>query len=234
MRTLLAVAAMSISLFALGGCSAEAQSSDPNIDDPTMTGSDAVTSCKKKVYVHIVAYGFTDYATILADKNGCWGLEAPKWGGGATWADCHATTTTPSGNQRWAYDDVNLGAAGHSDAQKILDCKAKNGGKPDVVYVAANSGSANDWARSGITGASRFFNECYDSDFATKNRLSGCTSNGADPMWNIGASSNVYADVLALCKSRSGGEWLGIYAASVGLHGKEAEIVKALNDCTTH
>jgi hypothetical protein len=46
-------------------------------------------------------------------------------------------------------------------------------------------------------------------------------------MWNIGASSNVYADVLALCKSRDAGEWLGIYAASVGLHGKEAEIVKA-------
>ena len=57
MRHVLALAALSLSLFALGGCSAESQSSDPNIDDPTMTGSDAVTSCKKKVYVHVVSYG---------------------------------------------------------------------------------------------------------------------------------------------------------------------------------
>ncbi|MGH7282499.1 MAG: hypothetical protein ACRELY_13315 [Polyangiaceae bacterium] len=220
-----------LALSSLGGCSADAGSSDPNIDDPSMTGSDAVTTCKRRIYVHVISYGSTNYAAMLADKNGCWGLEAPKWSGGAQWEDCNATKATPSGGARWSYDDVNIGAAGHSDAAKIKDCKAKNGGKPDVAYVAANSGT--QFSHFGITGVERFFNECYDTDFAVKNRTSGCTTNGI-PMWNIGASSNAYADTLALCKSRSSGDWMGIYAASVGLKGKEAEIVKALNYCTTH
>jgi hypothetical protein len=230
MRTAMFGILASLAVSSLAGCGVESQSSDPNIDDPTMTGSDAVTSCSKKVYVHVIAYGYTQYSDILAAKNGCWGLEAPRWSGGAEWGVCN-TKTVPSGGTRWAYDDVNIGSAGHADASSILGCKAKNGGKADIAYVAANSGTA--WSHAGITGVERFFNECYDSDYATKNRLSGCASNGI-PMWNIGASSNVYADVLALCKSRGGGEWLGIYAATAGLHGKEAEIVKALNYCTTH
>ena len=226
MRTVLFLAAAM-----LAGCSAESPSSDPNIDDTTMTGSDAVTSCTKKLYVHVIAYGYTDYASMFADKNGCWGLEAPKWGGGAAWEICNATKPDPSGGTRWAYDDVNIGASGHADAAKILDCKSKNGGKPGIAYIAANSGV--EWSHAGITGVERFFNECYDTDYAVKNRLSGCASNGV-PMWNIGASSTPESDVLALCKSRGAGEWLGIYAATAGLHGKEAAIVKALNYCTTH
>ena len=53
-------------------------------------------------------------------------------------------------------------------------------------------------------------------------------------MWNIGASStsSVYADVLSLCKTRGSSQWLGIYAATVGLSGKELDITKAMNDCT--
>jgi hypothetical protein len=218
-----------VALGSLAGCTADATGSDPV--DVTMTGSDAVTKCTRKMYVHIISYGATDYATILADKNGCWGMEAPKWSSGAVWSDCNALKPVPSGGERWAYDDVNIGSSGHSDATKILACKKANGGQPDVAYVAANSGVA--WSHSGITGVKRFFNECYDSDFAVKNRLSGCTSNGI-PMWNIGASTNVYNDVLALCKSRKSGDWMGIYAASAGLKGKEAAIVKALNACTTH
>ena len=224
--TLAAVVSV-VSLSALAGCSVEA-GSDPV--DVTMTGSDAVTKCTKKMYVHVIAYGSTDYATMLAEKNGCWGLEAPKWSGGDDWSTCNATKAAPSGGSRWAYDDVNIGNAAHADASKILACKKANGGQPDVAYVAANSGSG--WSHGGITGVERFFNECYDSDSLVKNRLSGCSSNGI-PMWNIGASSNVYDDVLALCKSRPSGDWLGIYAATAGLKGKESAIVKALNACTT-
>ncbi len=225
----LAAVATALSFASLTGCTADTSGSDPV--DVTMTGSDAVTKCTKKMYVHIISYGATNYASILADKNGCWGMEAPKWSAGAAWADCNATKAVPTGGTRWAYDDVNIGAAGHADASKILACKKANGGDADIAYVAANSGVA--WSHSGVTGVNRFFNECYDTDFAVKNRLSGCTSNGI-PMWNIGASSSVYKDVLALCKSRKSGDWMGIYAATAGLKGKEAEIVKALNDCTTH
>lgn len=228
----LAAAAASLalaSLASLGGCAVDANA-DPV--DETMTGSDAVTKCTKKVYVHVVSYGYTDYASMFGEKNGCWGLEAPKWSSGAKWSDCHATTPIPSGGTRWTYDDINIGAAGHADATKILACKKANGGDPDIAYVAANSGSG--WSRSGITGVERFFNECYDTDFAVHNRLSGCTSNGAHPMWNIGASSEPYKDTLALCKSVSKGSWIGIYGATVGLKGKESAIVKALNYCTTH
>ena len=230
LRAALVALVSALSLSSLAACSgADPGSSDPV--DVTMTGSDAVSKCTKRMYVHVIAYGYTDYATMFAEKNGCWGLEAPKWGGGAKWEICNATTASPAGGERWAYDDVNISSAGHADASKILGCRSKNGGKNDLVYVAANSGSG--WSHSGITGAERFFNECYDSDGAMANRLSGCASNGA-PMWNIGASSSVYKDTLALCKSRPAGEWIGIYAATAGLHGKESQIVKALNDCTTH
>ena len=225
----LAAVFAALSFASLTGCSGNVDGADPV--DPTMTGSDAVTKCTRKMYVHVISYGATDYGTIFAEKNGCWGMEAPKWGGGAQWSECRWDKTPPSGGTRWAYDDVNIGSSGHYDATKILACKKANGGAPDIAYVAANSGTA--FSHSGITGVSRFFNECYDSDFAVKNRLSGCASNGI-PMWNIGASSNVYNDVLALCKSRPAGSWMGIYAASVGLKGKESEIVKALNACTTH
>lgn len=220
-----------LALSSLAGCTADTSGSDPV--DVTMTGSDAVTKCTKKMYVHIISYGATDYATILADKNGCWGMEAPKWGGGADWSDCNTVkATTPSGGTRWTYDDINIGNPNHHDASKILACKAANGGQPDIAYVAANSGGGT-WSHAGITGVSRFFDECYSTDYAVRDRSSGCASKGI-PMWNIGASSNVYNDVLALCKSRRGGEWMGIYAATAGLKGKEAEIVKALNYCTTH
>ncbi|HEX7600612.1 MAG TPA: hypothetical protein VF316_03360 [Polyangiaceae bacterium] len=229
LRATLALVVAAVSLSSLAGCGAADSGSDPV--DVTMTGSDAVTKCTRRMYVHVIAYGYTDYASILADKNGCWGLEAPKWGGGAAWQICNVKTANPTGGARWAYDDVNIGGAGHADASKLLDCRSKNGGKNDVVYVAANSGSG--WSHDGIAGADHFFNECYDSDGAMANRLSGCSSNGA-PMWNIGASANAYKDTLALCKSRPAGEWIGIYAATAGLHGKEAAITKALNDCTTH
>ncbi|HEY1960492.1 MAG TPA: hypothetical protein VGH28_33005 [Polyangiaceae bacterium] len=226
----LAALTATLAVSSLAGCSADTSDSDPV--DVTMTGSDALNKCTKKIYVHIISYGATDYGTILADKNGCWGMEAPHWGAGAKWSDCNTVkATTPSGGTRWTYDDINIGSATHHDASKILACKAANGGDPDIAYVAANSGAG--WSHSGITGVARFFNECYDNDSLVKNRLSGCGSNGI-PMWNIGASSSVYNDVLALCKSRPHGDWMGIYAATAGLKGKEAAIVKALNYCTTH
>jgi hypothetical protein len=203
---------------------------DALLDDPAAAPETAAT-CAKHVYVHIISYGATNYSTILNNKNSCWGLEAPKNPGGATWAVCHWNAVNPSGKAHWAYDDVNLGAAGHADASDVANCKARNGGVLGTVYVAADSGPYNNWSHAGIAGAARFFNECYDSDSLVKNRLSGCTATGA-PMWNIGASGNAYADTLALCKSRANGQWLSIYASSVGLSGKEAAITKALNDCT--
>ncbi len=224
---LLAASVAVLSLPSLSGCAADTAGSDPN---DTSATSDAVTGCKKRLYVHVISYGSTDYATMFAEKNGCWGLEAPKWSSGSDWSICNATSATPRGGTRWAYDDVNIGAAGHADAAKILACTKANGGKPDIAYVAANSGSG--WSHAGIEGVERFFNECYDSDRLVKNRRAGCGSNGI-PMWNIGASANAYEDVLALCKSRESGEWLGIYAPIGGLKGKEAEIVKALDACTT-
>jgi hypothetical protein len=151
--------------------------------------------------------------------------------GGAKWSLCnYKDTTPPSGGTRWAYDDVNIGASGHADATGIKNCRARNGGANDTVYVAANSGAA--FSHSGLT-AGKFLNECYDSDSRVANRQSGCTANGA-PMWNIGVSGNAYNDVLALARSRRG-SWIGIYAPSgVGLHGKETAIVNALNYYTTH
>ena len=74
--------------------------------------------------------------------------------------------------------------------------------------------------------------ECYDSDSAVNNRNSGCSANGA-PMWNIGASSHAHDDVLALCRNHGSGQWIGIYAPTVGLNGKEMAIVDAINTCTT-
>ena len=222
-----AAAVLSLSsLASLTGCAADATGTDAN--DST---SDALKGCTKRLYVHVISYGSTDYETLLADKNRCWDMEAPKWSSGADWSICNATSATPHGGTRWAYDDINVGSATHSDASKILACKKANGGQPDIAYVAANSGGWG-WSHAGIEGVERFFNECYDSDHLVKNRLARCSANGV-PMWNIGASSNAYDDVMELCKSRKSGEWLGIYAPVGGLKGKEAAIVKALNACTT-
>jgi hypothetical protein len=199
--------------------------------DDSAGAHETVATCGEHVYVHIISYGPTIYSAIFNGKNACWGLEAPKYTAGAHWSVCSWDHLNPSGAPNWVYDDVNLGATGHRDATDIADCRAKNGGVLGTVYVAANSGSLNNWSHSGIAGAGRYFNECYDSDTAVKNRLSGCTATGV-PMWNIGASSNTYADVLALCKSRASGQWQSIYAAGVGLAGKDAAITRALNDCT--
>jgi hypothetical protein len=221
--------AASLSLLSfVAGCATDDDEGPPP-DDVSMTDPEAITTCTKTVYVHVIAYGYTDYAALTAGKNSCWGLEAPKMPGGATWSICKYNATNPSGAARWAYDDVNIGASGHADATDVANCRARNGGASDTIYVAANSGGG--WSHSGVSGG-KYLNECYDTDSKVANRQSGCTSNGA-PMWNIGVSTNVYNDVLALARSRRG-SWIGIYAPTVGLHGKEAAIVSALNYYTTH
>src|SRR3954447_1759809 len=93
--------------------------------------SSSAQACTKTVYVHFVSFGFTDYSTILANKNACWGLEAPFWSGGSKWSVCSASSQ-PSGGTRWAYNEItNPG----TDQSHITACKNNNGGATDTAYV---------------------------------------------------------------------------------------------------
>jgi hypothetical protein len=192
----------------------------------------AQAACTKTVYVHYVGFGYTDTGAILANKNACWGLEAPFYSGGAKWSVC-SPSSTPSGGTRWAYNEVTNPS---SDQSHIQACKNANGGAADTVYVTPNSGGYDVWSHSGITGVNRYFNECYNSGSVNNQWGNGCISNGARPMWNLAAAqaqNTVYDSTLALCQAVSSGTWIGFYSNGLDTSHMNS-FWQALNYCTTH
>jgi hypothetical protein len=194
--------------------------------------SSAQATCTKIVYVHYVAFGSQNYATILANKNGCWGIESPFDRNSVHWSVC-SKTSTPSGGTRWAYNEITSPS---TDQTHITACKNANGGATDTAYVTPNSGGYDVWSHSGITGVKRFFNECYNQGYINNQWGNGCISNGARPMWNLAAAQvqdKVYDSVLALCNYVGNETFIGFY--SDGLDDSHtASFWQAMNYCTTH
>src|SRR6478672_9862161 len=173
--------------------------------------SSAQAACTKIVYVHYVAFGSQNYATILDNKNGCWGIESPFASAPPQWGVCSATHT-PSGGTRWAYNEITNPS---TDQAHIQACRNANGGANDTVYVTPNSGGYDVWSHSGITGVNRYFNECYNSGSVNNQWGNGCIRNSARPMWNLAADqaqNTAYDSTLALCQAVSSGTWIGFYS----------------------
>ena len=194
--------------------------------------SSSAQACTKTVYVHFVSFGSTDYSTILANKNACWGLEAPFYSGGSAWSVCSASSQ-PSGGTRWAYNEVTNPS---TDAAKITTCRSRNGGANDTVYVVPNSGCSACWSHSGITGVNRYFNECYNSSGVSNYWGQGCITSSARPMWNLQvaqANQEVYNSTWGLCHAVNSGEWIGYYANGLTTGTHTTSFWRALNDCTT-
>lgn len=190
-------------------------------------------ACTKTVYVHYISFGYSDYTTILANKNACWGLEAPKWSGGTSWSVCSRSLSQPSGGTTWAYNEIDNPS---QDQAYITACKNNNGGVSGVAYVTPNSGCNTCWSHSGITGVSRYFNECYNSSGVSNYWGSGCITSSARPMWNLQvaqANQEVYNSTWGLCHAVNSGEWIGYYSNGLDTGTHTTSFWKALNDCTT-
>lgn len=195
----------------------------------TAACAELALACSKRMYVHIISYGYTNYSAFDDANGGCWSFEAPKRDGSGYSVCGYADSPVPSGNAYWSYDDINIGESGHNDNAKVAACKAANSGWAGRAYVAPTSGGG--WSH-GSTAAdvSVYFHECYSSGSTVNDRAAGCAANG-EPMWNLGASTDPFGDTEALCASVAAEHYIGIFSPT-GLYGKEVEIAKAMNACS--